>query len=366
MKRVRINLGKVGVVTKFGDYKRVLTAGVYWVGFNEELILYDMDKLYTSALDLNIMLKDEKFRELVEVIVVADSEIALKYVNDNFESVLKAGRYFYFKGLVDLKIVKVDLSKKEVTENIALKVLKSAGVAAYLDVISVESFEKAVLFIDGKFSKVLGSGEYLFWKNEVPLSVTKVDMRQKQMEISGQEILTKDKAGLRLNFYTMYQVEDVEKAVVENKEFEKQFYVLAQLALREFVGAYTLDELLENKEVVATEVFKNLKSRAVSLGVKLMDYGIRDIILPGEVKEIMNQVLVAQKRAQANIITRREETASTRSLLNTAKLMEDNAMLFKLKEMEYVENIAGKIGEITVSGNGRVIDQLTEIFTVKK
>ena len=79
-------------------------------------------------------------------------------------------------------------------------------------------------------------------------------------------------------------------------------------------------------------------------------------------KEIMNQVLVAQKKAQANIITRREETASTRSLLNTAKLMEDNDMLFKLKEMEYVEKIADKINSITLSGGSQVVDQLKHLF----
>jgi regulator of protease activity HflC (stomatin/prohibitin superfamily) len=82
-------------------------------------------------------------------------------------------------------------------------------------------------------------------------------------------------------------------------------------------------------------------------------------------KDIMNQVLIAQKKAQANVIMRREETASTRSLLNTAKLMEENDMLYKLKEMEYVEKIAEKIGEITVSGNGNMVTQLKEIFSGK-
>jgi hypothetical protein len=85
-------------------------------------------------------------------------------------------------------------------------------------------------------------------------------------------------------------------------------------------------------------------------------------VLPGDVKEIMNQVLVAEKRAQANVIMRREETASTRSLLNTAKLMEENAMLFKLKEMEYVEKIAEKIQTIQLSGGGQLVDQLKQLF----
>lgn len=105
--------------------------------------------------------------------------------------------------------------------------------------------------------------------------------------------------------------------------------------------------------------------KAEALGITIASFGIRDIILPGDVKEIMNQVLVAEKKAQANIIMRREETASTRSLLNTAKLMEDNPMLFKLKEMEYVEKIAEKINSISVSGNGVLIDQLRQIFIPK-
>ncbi|MBL4642528.1 MAG: slipin family protein, partial [Flavobacteriaceae bacterium] len=145
-----------------------------------------------------------------------------------------------------------------------------------------------------------------------------------------------------------------------------QLYILMQLALRTYVGRYTLDELLENKENIATAVFEQVAKNTDQLGVKVINCGIRDVILTGDMKEIMNQVLIAQKRAQANIITRREETASTRSLLNTAKLMEDNEMLFKLKEMEYVEKIADKIGEISLSGNGNMVKQLKEIFSVNK
>ena len=106
-----------------------------------------------------------------------------------------------------------------------------------------------------------------------------------------------------------------------------------------------------------------MKGKSTKLGIEMLDCGLRDIILPGEVKDIMNKVLIAQKQAQANTITRREETASTRSLLNTAKLMEDNEMLYKLKEMEYIEKIADRIGEITVSGSNQVVDQLKQIFT---
>ena len=113
---------------------------------------------------------------------------------------------------------------------------------------------------------------------------------------------------------------------------------------------------------IGTSVLESTINKAEELGIKLANGGVKDIILSGEIKDIMNQVLIAEKKAQANMITRREETASTRSLLNTAKLMEDNAMLYKLKEMEYVEKIAEKINTISLSGSGQIVDQLKQIF----
>jgi regulator of protease activity HflC (stomatin/prohibitin superfamily) len=123
-----------------------------------------------------------------------------------------------------------------------------------------------------------------------------------------------------------------------------------------------LDELLSKKESIAEIILEDTRLKAAALGVEITEAGIRDVILPGDMKEIMNQVLVAEKKAQANSIMRREETAAMRSMLNTAKLMEENEMLWKLKEMEYVEKIADRIGEITISGSGNVIGQLKEIF----
>ncbi len=76
-------------------------------------------------------------------------------------------------------------------------------------------------------------------------------------------------------------------------------------------------------------------------------------------------ILVSVISSCLAMIMRREETASTRSLLNTAKLMEDNTMLWKLKEMEYVEKIADKISNITVGGNGQLLEQLKQILVSK-
>jgi regulator of protease activity HflC (stomatin/prohibitin superfamily) len=366
MKRVNVNAGKIALVFKKGNYKRVITEGNHWLTPFEEAIEYNMSKPFSPSVELNILLRDEQLAGYLTIVEVKDNEIVLQYENGNFKNVLVPGRYAFWKGATEFSFIRADRSKMEIAADIDMNTILRQEVLAYVRVYVVESYERGLLYIDGKFEKILEAGIYHFWKNAIAISVVKTDLRQLQMEISGQEILTRDKAAIRLNFYTQYKVVDVLKALNENKDFDKQLYILMQLALREFIGTLTLDELLEKKDSVSDYVLACLKEKAGILGVEIRDCGVRDIILPGEVKEIMNQVLVAQKKAQANIITRREETASTRSLLNTAKLLEENDMLFKLKEMEYIEKIADKINSISLSGGNQLVNQLKDIFVPNK
>jgi regulator of protease activity HflC (stomatin/prohibitin superfamily) len=366
MKIINIKAYTVGLVFKNGAYKKMITEGMNLISIFETIKVVDMTKQFIAPIDLTILLKDQQLANVLQVVEVKDNQIALQYENNVFKNVLAAGRYAYWTGIINQKFIVVDLSVIEIPKEIDTAILNSKEILNYLRVYTVESYEKGLLFINGKFEKQLEAGVYFFWKNNIPVVVLKTDVRQLQLEITGQEILTKDKANLRLNFFAQYKVSDVVKALVENKDFEKQLYMFLQLAFREYIGNVTLDELLEKRESIAEYVNKMVAEKTFVLGVELLNCGIKDVILPGEVKDILNQVLIAEKKAQANAIMRREETASTRSLLNTAKLMEDNQMLFKLKEMEYVEKIAEKINSISLSGGNLVVDQLKQIFVPGK
>jgi regulator of protease activity HflC (stomatin/prohibitin superfamily) len=366
MKRVQIFPYTAGLVFKNGNFTKTLTEGKYWLWFGEKVKIYDKTKDFAPPCDLNVLAADARFREMVDLVEVKDNEMALQFQNGNFKRVLTPGRYAIWKSVAQYDHLIVNLGESEVPEAIERKLLQRPELFPYVRVFPVESFEEGLLFIDGVFVKRLTPGVYRFWKNEKDITVLKADLRQQMMEISGQEILTKDKAAIRISFFTQYRVADIEKALVQTKDLVKQLYVVMQLAIREYIGTLTLDELLANKDSVQPYILKEVAAKAQEIGAEVTDAGIRDVILPGDVKEIMNQVLIAEKKAQANTITRREETASTRSLLNTAKLMEENEMLFKLKEMEYVEKIAEKINSITLSGGTQVVDQLRQIFTVQK
>jgi regulator of protease activity HflC (stomatin/prohibitin superfamily) len=367
MKTVHIQTWQIGLVFKQGGYKRLLSEGTHWLWPGETLHTYNRgERLQNPPIDLAILLTYPDVAAVLDVITVPDNEIALQYeLTDSvrlFRGVLLAGRWAFWKGIKQYEYVKADLSQVAIPASINLPSLLSTSLSTYIRVFTVEAHERGVLFIDGKFDRLLTPGTYHWWKNSTPIQVQKVDTRQQQMEVSGQEMLTKDKASLRLSFYLQYQVQDVTKALVENREYDKQLYVAVQLALREYVGGLTLDELLDRKSELAAFVTNATMAKAAQLGVDLRGGGVRDIILPGDMRDIMNQVLMAEKKAQANSIMRREETASTRSLLNTAKLMEDNEMLWKLKEMEYVEKIADKISSISVSNDSSMVDQLKHLF----
>lgn len=366
MRKVTVNTYQVGLVFKRGVYQRMLKPGKYWLMPWEMLKVYETTQPFQAPCELNILLQDFDLADALHVVEVKDDEIVLQYENGFLKTVLNAGRYTYWKGVIHYDFIRADISKIYITEQIGRATLMSRLVAPYVRNYAVENHEKAVLFVDGQYVKTLQSGVYYWWKNSIAIHVGKVDTRQQQVEINGQEILTRDKAALRINAWAQYKVVNVEQAILENKEYDRQLYVAFQLVLREYVSGLAFDELLDKKETIAPYILQAVRNQAAGLGVEVLGFGIRDIILPGDVKEIMNQVLIAEKKAQANIIMRREETASTRSLLNTAKLMEENQMLFRLKEMEYVEKIADKINSISVSGNGVLIDQLKQLFVPQK
>jgi hypothetical protein len=362
IKRLNIQAYQIALVIENRMLTEVLTKGKYWIIGNKEVFKFEQNEPFTSKFELNTLLKNNKLASLLEVIDVMDNEIVIQYQNGIFKDVLTTGQYAFWKGVHEFQFKKVDLSKVEISEAISTNILENVRLKQFVRKFTVLSNEAGLLYVNGKLENQLTAGNYYFWNNAISMELKTVDLRQQQMEISGQEILTKDKATLRINFYAKYQITNAIKAVIENKEAEKQLYILLQLALRAYIGCSTLDELLIKKNSIVEAILVETKTKIETLGINVLDAGIRDIILPGEMKEIMNQVLVAEKKAQANSIMRREETAATRSLLNTAKLMEENEMLWKLKEMEYVEKIADRIGEITISGSGNVISQLKEIF----
>jgi SPFH domain / Band 7 family len=362
MKNVTIFANQIGIIYKNGIIKSVLNTGSHYIGFFESVIMYDKGTKFAASINLEIAMQNKALQALTTTIVVAENEIAILRYNGIFKAILQTGTHVFINSVAIFEYEIIDINNYIIDKNIDLNLLAKAEFMQFIRAYKIEVNEKGILFVNGIFEKILEAGNYQFFKNATILHIVKTDMRALALELNGQEILTKDKAQLRINFTVQYKIEDIYKALVLNKDCDKQLYTAVQLAMRTTIGRLNIDELLEDKSAINKEVLAETVAAAKLLGIEILSCGIKDIILPADIKNILNKVLIAEKTAQANMIMRREETAATRSLLNTAKLMEDNTMLLKLKEMEYVEKIAEKINTISLSGNGQIIDQLKTIF----
>ena len=362
MKKIIINENQKGFLFRNGRFVKLLSAGKYHVFGDREIEIISLNAPLVSAkCELDILLTNGEIAKQTSVIEVADQQLALHTVNGKFEGVLHRGKYAFWSVLDRHEYRLVDISTPEVAEDVPQYIFAKLPAMVYTKV-EVAQYQKARLFFDQKLVRILDAGTYYFWKNNIRVDADLVDTRLTQMEITGQEIMTQDKVSLRINFVCNYRVTDYVKILTEIDDYAEQMHVAAQLALRDYVGKQKLDDILSNKDEMSKYVFDRLKAREREFFVEITDAGVKDIILPGEIRDIMNTVLVAEKRAQANVITRREEVASTRSLLNTAKLMEENQTLYKLKELEHIERICENVGSINLNGNGGVLSQLMSLM----
>jgi regulator of protease activity HflC (stomatin/prohibitin superfamily) len=216
----------------------------------------------------------------------------------------------------------------------------------------VEAHEAGLLFVDGRLTERLTAGRHAFWAVGRTVKIGKVDTRPTPLEVTAQEILTKDRVGIRVTLTAFTRVVDPEKAALAASDVSATVYRLVQFAIREAVATRTLDEILAARDTIDREVRAFVTERAANLGVEIGEIGVKDVILPGDVRELLNKVVEAERTAKANLIRRQEETAATRSLLNTARLMEDNPLLLRLKELEALEKLVEKVGRIDLhAGN---------------
>jgi len=371
MKKVIVNENERGFLFKDGKFAKVLKAGKYYTyGSRFIEIVSVSEPVFSEQCSLNTLIESEDLKEeaaIVEVGGVGKQEIALHFVNGKFDGVLSHGTHAYWNIGDKHEFKIVDISSPKISGDIPQEIFKNTvRMASVFHRIEVEPYQKAVLYFDRKFNRLLEPGVYCFWKNNIDVSVDYVDTRLKQLNIQGQEIMTQDKVSLRVNFVCKYKITDYLKIITEIESYIEQIHIAAQFAIRDYVGKYKLDEVLSNKDELSEFVLERLKSKERELYVEFSEAGVKDIILPGEIRDIMNTVLMAEKKAQASVITRREEVASTRSLLNTAKLMDENATLYKLKELEYIERICENVGSINLNGSGDVISQLALLLRGKE
>lgn len=355
---------EIGLQFKRGDLVRVLRPGSYWLPgrlFGHDVEVFDALETRFQHRLVDLLIEEPDLAALVEVVDLRDDQRAFLWKDGRLATILGPGRHVFWKHLCSIEVEVAELGSARLEHDRLDAILAHPSASAHLRAIELAPGERVLFFRGGELIDTVDSGPVVFWKPLSGLTWSSVDLREQRAEVSGQEIMTADKVTLRVNLLVAYRVVDAHRAVTEVDDYAQVLYREAQLALRKTVGTRTLDELLADKDVVGREVGAALASRASGFGVAVASVGLRDVILPGDMKSILNQVIEAEKRAEANLVRRREETAAARSQANTARLLASNPVLARMKELEAVQEILAGSKATFVFGSTDVVRQVRDL-----
>ncbi|EFO4218180.1 slipin family protein [Escherichia coli] len=360
IKKISVRKDQLALLSRNGDYYKVLHAGEHllpWLNTPEVLLItLDGSEVPDVLADYLRRFQPDWVEKYCLVADLSEIEAGALYMDGILLEILPPStRRLYWRVEDDLTLVRMNTQQVQVQTEVMNAVLqpRRKGAVKGRDAIltvQVPAWHIGVLKIDGETQALLPPGLTAYWKINHLVDAEVVDTRLQVLEVSGQEILTKDKVNLRINLAANWRYSDVLLAFSQLTKPIDHLYRELQFALREAVGTRTLDELLEDKQVIDDVVSEQVKSRMLPFGMEIASLGVKDIVLPGDMKNILAQLVEAEKSAQANVIRRREETAATRSLLNTAKVMENNPVALRLKELETLERVAERIDNISVFG----------------
>jgi regulator of protease activity HflC (stomatin/prohibitin superfamily) len=330
--------------------------------FGERIDVLSEKNLFVAHGELDEIVRSGLLDPYVQVVDLKDDERALLWVDGRFETVLGPGRQAIWKRCREVVIERVSAQSPEFAHPHLNAILNAPKTSEFLRVLVVEPGETVLYYRDGVFVKELGPGTHTFWNRVGTLKFVRLDLREKLLDVSGQEIMTQDKVSLRVNALVTYKIINPLVSVTLTETADQALYRESQLALRAAIGARKLDELLAEKNALAGVICAVLSAKAAIWGLGVQSFGVRDLILPGDIRELMNRVVAAQKEAEANQIARREETAAMRSQCNTAKILEQNPTLMRLRELEVLERIATGSKLNLIVGEKGLTEKITNLL----
>lgn len=337
-----LELNQRAVLLRDGTPERVLEPGhhAFW-GRHNKLAIWNLDDLvFFAQPDVLAMLPATWYT----TVQLGAMQRAVVFRDGKPMKFLRPGvhRIWTLHPSVTIETYDVAGAPPELTDE-----LRAVIPAAELVEAQVKQFERGLKYAQGKFEGILEPGRYAYWNHPgARIAVQVLDTRVQQLKIEGQELMTKDKVTLRLTLTAEYAPADAPTTVHAVADVKEALYLAVQLAAREFVAGVTLDELLEGRDTLTRYLEAQVLPRAEQFGVRVHRVGVKDVILPGEMKTLLNKVIEAEKAAAANVILRREDAAATRNMANTAKVIAENPVLMRLKELETMKDIAEKIDEI--------------------
>ncbi len=167
----------------------------------------------------------------------------------------------------------------------------------------VREYQRLVVFRLGKCVGQRGPGLVLLW----PFIETAnwVDLREQFLEVPHQTTITKDNAGISVDFLIYWKVVDPIASVVQVGNFAGASQGIATTTLRAVIGDIMLDDVLAQREHINTVLRQKLDEVTERWGNKVTAVEIREILPPREIQEAMTRQMSAERTRRA-VVTEAE------------------------------------------------------------
>lgn len=212
----------------------------------------------------------------------------------------------------------------------------------------VMQHQEALLFKDGRLIEKVGPGKYVRWGRH--FDIQRFDKWLTQVIVPNQEVACADGVSVKVSARMDYRPVDIEKLYMASVSAPMHLYTLLHETVRVIVGALPIDEVMSQRQDLSKRILEEVGPKAAVIGVEVVEAGIRDLGVSGEIKRAYGQLLVAQKEAQAALERARGETAALRNLANAAKMMDSNPNLLQLRWIHALGQAKGATIVLSPSG----------------
>lgn len=210
----------------------------------------------------------------------------------------------------------------------------------------INQYERGVLFTMGKFSRIVEPGWFVMWP--VFNNLRKVDVRTKTVDVPNQEVITKDNIPIQVNAVIYFRVMDAAKAVIEVQDYIYATSQLAQTTMRNTIGAYTLDQLLQEREQVAQLIRETVDVASDPWGIDVQSVELKDIILPDSLKRTIAKVAEAEREKKSVIIASEGEVAAAKNMASAAQTLNTAPGALHLRTLASINDLSSDQSNTTV------------------
>lgn len=216
------------------------------------------------------------------------------------------------------------------------------GIAIALFILSglkvINQYQRGVVLTLGKFTGVRQPGLRIV----VPIFQTmmRVDMRSTPIDVSKQEVITKDNVTAGVDAIVYFRVVDAPKAVLETTNYVYATSQFAQAALRDVTGNFELDELLSKREEISLKIKEIVDQQTDQWGIDVENVKIQNIELPADMKRAMAKQAEAERERRSNIINAEGEMAAAKTLAEAARIIATTPGALNLRTLNTIERIS--------------------------